>query len=163
MEIDENFVPRYDIALLKLSSPVHGQFELIDLCSRKIGGWQPLGAMGLGAISGQTFELPDTLLETVFHETYFQSTNVFNLRFCKEYNVCTETLFHGSNMCAMDQGGPLVTYYCETSVPQCLYGVTSFYLSKNGHPRDACNGGSTFTSIPYFYEWIKSTIYSNDG
>ncbi|XP_075261165.1 trypsin-like [Convolutriloba macropyga] len=162
LQVGSSDTPKHDIALLKLTEPVHDRAGFIRPCHAKVGSWRPLHAFGLGATSGVTFSLPRRLKEGAFHETFLQSSDVFNVIFCREFNVCTESLFMESNMCLWDQGGPLVSFFCGTTVPECLYGVTSYFLTKHRGSSDACNGGSTFTSIPYFYNWIQDTIEANE-
>ena len=83
---------------------------------------------------------------------------------CAADKICTQPMFEGSNICAMDDGGPLYKLACETRVPECLYGVVSHSRSKyvQGQEFQRCNGGSFFANVPRVIRWIVAVIGSSE-
>ena len=76
------------------------------------------------------------------------------------YGHTNDNIFHG------DSGGPLyVIGDFPDPEPICVYGVTS-YIGKFSVPYfgtqilDYFTGGSFFSSVPFFYEWIVDGIAS---
>ena len=52
-----------------------------------------------------------------------------------------------------DSGGPM--YLMQGRTPKCLYGVNSATYNT---PGKQCDGGSMFSSVPYFLDWIKGEM-----
>ncbi|XP_075257525.1 uncharacterized protein LOC142349683 isoform X1 [Convolutriloba macropyga] len=76
------------------------------------------------------------------------------------YGHTNDNIFHG------DSGGPLyIIGDFPDPEPICVYGVTS-YIGKFSLPYfgtqilDYFTGGSFFSSVPFFYEWIVDGIAS---
>ena len=120
-----------------------------------------LGATGMGVTSTGSnvmAGLPTTLQEVIFHESTIEDEwNPFSIDMCPGYAVCTEPITEGGNICTFDYGGPLYQFRCGTTIPKCLYGVASYALQKPGS-QESCTGGSRFSNVPYFYDWITRVM-----
>ena len=78
---------------------------------------------------------------------------------CPDKEVCVTPFIHGTNICRMDDGGPLFKPECkDLKISQCLYGVTSYYANKIDSPDHVCNDGSFFVHVPQYYEWVHQII-----
>ena len=81
---------------------------------------------------------------------------------CRDDLVCTIPAIDGGNICFMDEGSPLFKMKCGISEVECLYGVASFHRDINVNDgNDICNGGSYFTSVVKFKEWIMDILIRN--
>ncbi|XP_075240215.1 chymotrypsin-2-like [Convolutriloba macropyga] len=156
--------PANDIALVKTQRYLPDGFKL-PLCSQQQTHRSSfLGTVGMGAtVTRGKFmnSLPNSLREMAVRQSGFPTAwNPFAVEHCPEYNVCTEPVVSGANICLFDFGGPLFKYKCGTTQPQCLFGVASYASDHPGTPDERCNAGSTFTSVPHFAEWIRATMAS---
>ncbi|XP_075264173.1 kallikrein 1-related peptidase b8-like, partial [Convolutriloba macropyga] len=155
-----------DIALLKLHFPVAEKYKPIALCRERLPYTYKrnlLGTCGIGSIHRIIFETPDVLQETVFYESmYISESSPFSFHWCRSDLVCVDAVIKGSNICKFDGGSPLYTFHCGTRIPDCLYGVASFYRNRENRPgTDHCDSGSFFASIFHLYEWIEQTLTEN--
>ena len=176
-----------NIALLLMYRPIiRHTSNLLPLCPNQLELGTRLGACGLGHTS--TIVTPDrfTLIPYKLRETYFledaftPGSNPFEVDNCDETLICTESMTGTSSICDLDYGGPLYSFKCASFTPDCIYGVSSHALTKEDSSSDSgsdrswgsnffeitpdslnkCDGGSFFTSVPQFYNWIKYTIIS---
>ncbi|XP_075255372.1 alpha-fibrinogenase albofibrase-like [Convolutriloba macropyga] len=72
--------------------------------------------------------------------------------------ICTEPVVEGGNICDYDIGGPLFEIDCNKKRPKCLYGVASYYLKDPSRPTEKCNGGSVFTRVFPYVDWMERII-----
>ena len=80
---------------------------------------------------------------------------------CPASSICTHSIREGSNICLMDEGGPLYVLRCDNKMPQCLYGVADYFISDpNTPPYSVCNGGSFFTRITHYRAWIDRIVHA---
>ncbi|XP_075240213.1 chymotrypsin-2-like [Convolutriloba macropyga] len=153
--------PTYDIALVKLKEPVADEGKIVILCQNPVRHGVILGACGMGATSRSRDQprFPDVLMETYFKHNSMP-VEVFAPQNCGPEIVCVEKFSpHDNNMCEQDDGSPLYTFYCQSLLPQCLYGVMSYSVPSPDSPPDQhCNGRDYFASIPAVYNWIEATI-----
>ena len=148
-----------NLALLQLSAPVSSD-RVLQPCQYNAHFHKLLGTCGMGTMSS----LKDDDYPTRLREGFFDETNYG----CRRDNICTKRLFkgtkYGANICEGDFGSPLYTLHdSETSVPECVYGIAS-YSGDSLRATSKCTGGSFFTNVPLFYDWIRFTIerYSSD-
>ena len=103
--------------------------------------------------------IPNTLREAFFEQSPFLDvTDTWNFDFCPEELICTNS-DSGSNICTFDDGSPLYKFECGSLKPSCLYGIASFFKSKDESSGKSCDNGSYFASIPYFHDWIVRTVF----
>ncbi|XP_063729194.1 trypsin-like [Symsagittifera roscoffensis] len=150
---------RYNnLALLRLYHKIEARhFFHLPLCSEEQPHGTRMGTCGLGSTSTGVHEYPEVLMETYFREAKFLTSGLLSFDWCREDNVCGTPIVQGSNICAMDEGGPLFLTYCDSSVPTCLYGIGSFFTNRDGSEFFRCNGHSVFTNIPKMKSWIEQT------
>ncbi|XP_063715393.1 chymotrypsin-2-like [Symsagittifera roscoffensis] len=158
--------PANDMALVKLTRRVPEEFRIPMCRQEQVPHSVMLGTVGMGATvsRGKLLEsIPNSLREIFLRESrgrFPTSWRPFSIQFCPDYNICTEPITEGSNICMFDYGGPLYKFECASTTPNCLYGVASFSTNRLDRPDEMCNGGSTFTSVPHFFEWISGTMAS---
>ncbi|XP_075240060.1 myeloblastin-like [Convolutriloba macropyga] len=155
--------PLNDIALLKMTAPLSGRVHVLPLCSEWLSPADKLATCGMGTTTGtgKSFEIPEQLQEANFNLALYFFDELSSLTQCRDDNVCVYDNIQYSNICYMDDGGPLYTFWCGTHQPECLYGVASYSLAKQKAPSARCNYGSFFASVPYLYEWIVETVTLN--
>ncbi|XP_075254630.1 chymotrypsinogen B-like isoform X1 [Convolutriloba macropyga] len=151
--------PQNNLALLKLVRPIREGRNMIALCDGP-QNLDMLATCGMGDTSGtgSEFTLPTVLQEGYFFETTTHYVDQLPL-ICSDDVICTENV-NGieSNICYMDDGGPLYSLKCGTRTPKCLYGIASYHRSLSPAPSPRCNGGSFFARVDHSKHWIRLTI-----
>ncbi|KAG7188818.1 hypothetical protein KM043_008427 [Ampulex compressa] len=154
-------VAPYDIALLKLASPLKFNSAVKPINLPKENS-EPSGAVvlsGWGSISlTNEPEMPDTLQHV--------KMTIVNLPLCKRYieqvagpsplhqtNICTGPVYGGISACSGDSGGPLITKGVQPEV----IGVVSWGIIPCG----SSGAPSVYTRVSAFIRWINSTINAN--
>ncbi|XP_075249674.1 chymotrypsinogen B-like [Convolutriloba macropyga] len=155
-----------DIALIKLKRRIRETDRMISLCSRLLPYTyfrHQLAVCGVGTVSRRVFLIPDHLQEMVFLESmYMSETSPYNFHWCREDMICVDAVTKGSSICHHDDGSPLFTFQCGSLVPKCIYGVASFYRTKQDYEgSEKCDNGGFFASVPYMYNWITNTMRQN--
>jgi len=92
---------------------------------------------------------------TVLQETYLRQDP--NLDNCQPDLICTAG--NDTSVCLGDSGGPLYVMN-EDNEPVCMYGVTSWVEDSIVR---TCTGGSFFTSVVYFNDWIQQQIHAHNN
>ncbi|XP_075256705.1 chymotrypsin-like protease CTRL-1 [Convolutriloba macropyga] len=152
---------RHDIALLRLVLPLKPELAsfALPLCRVPvaINSCSYLGTCGMGAVS-PVYDLEPANLREIY---LTEAKGGFLLNRCPKSVICTKRTGNiNHNICRGDEGGPLYQFYPSSHMPQCLYGVASYY-GKSDKSRQKCNGGNYFTSVPDHYYWILNMIHSN--
>ncbi|XP_063714228.1 brachyurin-like [Symsagittifera roscoffensis] len=161
-----NVTIKNDIAMLQLQRPISDRARIIPLCSSKLIHGSPVRTCGMGSTNGRTFDFPDILHEAHFQTNDFESINPFilnGIKKCREDQVCVQSppTSTKSNICYLDDGGPLYTLQCGTGVADCLYGVASYSKSKT-RKGEKCNDGSYFSSVVHMHHWVKFVLTKFD-
>ena len=150
-----------DLALLKTVEPIRdARNKIIPLCTQvspeSEHHYRMYGAAGMGSTSTSVnlYQLSVVLHETFFFLSKYKTNSEHEM--CRADNVCTRPRFIEGSICHMDQGGPLYKFHCGSLVPECLYGVASYWMTNPElNSNETCNGGSYFASVPVFYNWIN--------
>ena len=130
----------------------------LPLCSSKPAYGTLLATVGLGSVSTAAAQPSPYLQQTFFTETTSEYIFKDETKACENETICTLTVTDGSNICLFDDGGPLYIVNCreEGLRPVCLYGVASYFIQDPKRPGELCTGGSVFTRVPDFLEWITA-------
>ena len=150
--------PYKDLALIKMKREV-SDIYVLPMCQEEHHTYlgELLGACGLGSVSGDRRNpvYPDILLETYFYDqNYTTSQREFSPDNCKYDQICTEPGFEGSNICYLDDGGPLYAFDLSTIQPKCVIGLAS-YVTNVGN---GCDGYSVFVNLEAFQAKILKII-----
>ncbi|XP_063722040.1 thrombin-like enzyme BjussuSP-1 [Symsagittifera roscoffensis] len=153
---------RNDIALIKVKThyPDH---RVMPICQVEPELGTILGSCGLGSTSAPKLTIPTHIQEVFFYESMFENIDPFNFETCAPGNVCTDTVTDDSNICVGDEGNPLYSFSCQTSIsPHCLYGVASYFLPLT-HPQQmaTCKDGSVYASVIPHTDWVFQTMLLN--
>ncbi|XP_075256148.1 plasminogen-like [Convolutriloba macropyga] len=152
-----------DLAILKLSRQIKHTNRtniFIPICQRPLTELEMhqvlLGTCGMGSNTGMIHSISSAhvLHETVFTMSLFDNEEGNFFTPCRSDNICTDPVFHGSNICNMDFGGPLYRMKCGSMQPECLLGIASYAGNRSTTPLEICNSGSYFVKISQFYPWI---------
>ncbi|XP_075263570.1 uncharacterized protein LOC142355224 [Convolutriloba macropyga] len=161
--------PVNDLALIKTDRIIErSQFYSLPICTMATLREQLfqtiIAACGMGSVFGNKSKpiFPETLQETLFHQTHFEGVTPYSLVECPMDRICTHPVIDGGSICAMDEGSPLYKLHCITGETECVYGIASFYRNIQDEDQTAvCNGGSYFASVVYLQEWITTTLIRN--
>ncbi|XP_075256368.1 myeloblastin-like isoform X2 [Convolutriloba macropyga] len=159
--------PKNDLALLKTDHDILGaQSSLLKICSEDQFNENPihvmLGTCGMGSVitSNKDLSYPDTLREMYLRPHPWMYIQEYQVP-CRDDNICTTSVLDRSNICFMDQGGPLYKLRCGSLEPECLYGVASYSMCRMDTPNDVCNYGSYFVNISKFVDWIDVMFFNH--
>ena len=149
-----------DLAILKTGRPIWGAAGRgLPLCPGPLPEifhrLTLFGTCGMGSLitAKRSYSFPIVLQETFFSLSNFKYRN--NSEACRADNICTVPLLESSNICFMDQGGPLYKFKCGTLEPECLYGIASYSMDRFDTPNRVCNNGSFFVDLSVFSQWIQ--------
>ncbi|XP_075239498.1 uncharacterized protein LOC142335055 [Convolutriloba macropyga] len=152
--------PSFDIAMVKLNQSVRDESQFIAPCKYEVPHGVILGACGMGDTSRSRDQprFPEALMETYFFHLSMPM-NPFSPISSGSAVVSVDSFNQATNMCEQDDGSPLYTFYCQSLLPECLYGVMSYSVPNPDSPPDQhCNGRDYFASIPAVHLWIEATI-----
>lgn len=160
----EGTQPRMDLALIKTKRKIWGALRhRLPLCPTPIPEHSyPMtllgtAGMGLTELSISSHTIPEVLQETLLVQIKYTNENSNVL--CRTDNICTKPFISKSNICLMDEGGPLYKFRCGSLEPECLYGVASYSLRSSNETW--CDGGSFFTNVYVFFNWIQRMLITN--
>ena len=152
----------HDVALVKLRESLP-QFRVIEMCKEHPASLDThVIAIGIGSTSQSHLTPARSLREITLKTSPFQIIDSWLMYdICPASLVCTETTVKGSGLCYNDDGSPLFLRNCETRGHVCLLGIATPTLKDESPLRD-CKGQADFTSIPYFKDWISTSISLNN-
>ncbi|XP_063729190.1 chymotrypsin-1-like isoform X2 [Symsagittifera roscoffensis] len=147
------------VGLLRLAEPVSVSEDMyfLDVCRWHAKENELLGTCGMGTVSRDHNMEPVTLRELYMLE----EKGGFFLNYCPVDEICTSSISTDS-LCRGDFGGPLYRFFERTTRPMCVYGVSS-YTGNEPDEQEDCIGTHYFANVPFFYDWIVTTIHSHSN